>query len=46
MERPPSQDRGRAYLSHLKHDDWFGGKTIGYFAGIALLINNITGPGS
>lgn len=23
----------------------FGGKNIGYFAGIALLINNITGPG-
>ena len=31
--------------SDPEFDNWFGGKTIGYFAGIALLINNITGPG-
>jgi hypothetical protein len=28
---------------HVEYD--FGGKTIGMFAGVALLINNITGPG-
>eukprot|EP00045_Choanoeca_perplexa_P005989 m.50187 g.50187 ORF g.50187 m.50187 type:complete len:387 (-) comp13400_c0_seq1:487-1647(-) len=33
------------FMGHLHHDSWFGGKTIGYFAGVALLINNITGPG-
>ena len=34
-------------LSHEQgHGDYdFGGKTIGMFAGVALLINNITGPG-
>ena len=26
-------------------DSWFGGKTIGFVSGVALLINNITGPG-
>eukprot|EP00051_Salpingoeca_urceolata_P006736 m.89093 g.89093 ORF g.89093 m.89093 type:complete len:562 (+) comp14964_c0_seq2:148-1833(+) len=34
-----------AFMSHLQHDAWFGKKTIGALAGIALLINNITGPG-
>ncbi len=40
-----SVDAGKSYLSHLTHDSWFGGKTIGFFGGVALLINNITGPG-
>eukprot|EP00730_Choanoeca_flexa_P018280 TRINITY_DN8881_c0_g1_i4.p1 TRINITY_DN8881_c0_g1~~TRINITY_DN8881_c0_g1_i4.p1 ORF type:complete len:575 (+),score=100.50 TRINITY_DN8881_c0_g1_i4:157-1881(+) len=35
----------KEFMGHLHHDSWFGGKTIGYFAGVALLINNITGPG-
>ena len=33
------------HASHSGHDSGFGSKTIGTFAGIALLINNITGPG-
>lgn len=33
------------FLGHLHHDNWFGKKTIGLFAGVALLVNNITGPG-
>ncbi|EDQ86967.1 uncharacterized protein MONBRDRAFT_27795 [Monosiga brevicollis MX1] len=37
---------GDDFLERLQHDvKAFGHKTIGYFAGIALLINNITGPG-
>ena len=36
---------GVGSVSDPAHDNWFGGKNIGYFAGIALLINNITGPG-
>ena len=29
----------------IPHDSWFGSKTIKFFPGVALLINNITGPG-
>eukprot|EP00049_Salpingoeca_infusionum_P013279 m.247901 g.247901 ORF g.247901 m.247901 type:complete len:614 (-) comp15402_c1_seq1:776-2617(-) len=32
------------FMGTLVHDG-LGGKTIGFFAGVALLINNITGPG-
>jgi len=32
-----------SFLGALRHE--FGGKDIGFFAGVALLINNITGPG-
>lgn len=43
-EKMSSKDDGRsAFMGHLHHDSWFGGKTIGAFAGVALLINNITG---
>eukprot|EP00056_Hartaetosiga_gracilis_P022065 m.28030 g.28030 ORF g.28030 m.28030 type:complete len:612 (-) comp9419_c0_seq1:127-1962(-) len=44
---PSSATKGsqKKFMSHLKHDEWFGKKTIGFFAGVALLINNITGPG-
>eukprot|EP00038_Savillea_parva_P026770 m.56106 g.56106 ORF g.56106 m.56106 type:complete len:587 (-) comp7652_c0_seq2:173-1933(-) len=40
--------RGESFIisheqGHTEYD--FGGKTIGMFAGVALLINNITGPG-
>eukprot|EP00039_Didymoeca_costata_P013080 m.193963 g.193963 ORF g.193963 m.193963 type:complete len:557 (+) comp15670_c0_seq5:103-1773(+) len=35
--------RGPSFIGEHAHD--FGGKTIGMFAGVALLINNITGPG-
>lgn len=32
-------------MKRLHHDDWMGSKTIGFGAGVCLLINNITGPG-
>ena len=39
-------DEGTTFISNLTHDkSSFGKKTIGMFAGVALLINNITGPG-
>jgi len=37
------KERSNSFIGDLAHD--FGGKDIGYLAGIALLINNITGPG-
>jgi hypothetical protein len=33
-----------SFIESHDHSE-FGGKTISYFAGVALLINNITGPG-
>lgn len=46
MEQPALK-RGQSFIAEKTqtHDEWFGQKRIGYFAGIALLINNITGPG-
>jgi hypothetical protein len=43
----PPLKRGKSFIAekNAAHDAWFGQKSIGYFAGIALLINNITGPG-
>ena len=38
--------RGKSFMADREERTKdFGGKNIGYFAGIALLINNITGPG-
>jgi len=37
------RSKAPSFIGDLSHN--FGGKDIGYFAGIALLINNITGPG-
>ena len=46
LETARSMQRGRSFMEE-KEDatKGFGGKNISYFAGIALLINNITGPG-
>ena len=50
-QRSEALRRGKSFMQEVsaksdpEFDNWFGGKTIGYFAGIALLINNITGPG-
>jgi len=45
MHSAAGRSRVSSFVSGLQHDDWFGGKTIGMFGGVALLINNITGPG-
>ena len=46
LERSRGTRRGRSFMAdNEQHNSGFGGKNIGYFAGIALLINNITGPG-
>ena len=40
---PTPTPRAGNFLDNLEHN--FGAKDIAYFSGIALLINNITGPG-
>ena len=46
MESAKSFARGKSFMQEKESTTAdFGGKNISYFAGVALLINNITGPG-
>lgn len=46
LESARDMQRGKSFMvEKAEATQGFGGKNISYFAGIALLINNITGPG-